>query len=579
MWNEQMEEKVRWRTSFIFWIGLALFLVLSARLWYLSVLREEWYRERSERNRIRIVFQQALRGSIYDRRGLCLAEDVPRFRLLFLVGSGDREAVLHRLQEILGRNVVFSFRERTAGEVVLLEDIALEDVVKIEENKNSLPGVFIEAYPARNYRGREDIAPVVGYVGKISAEELEILGKAGYRVEDRVGKSGIETFYESLLRGDEGYRRVEVDALGRVVRVLDFRSPRFRYSLQLTIDWELQKECYEALGKRNGVVIIGNPSTGEILALVSKPSFDPNILSRGVSVKEWLDLAQERSNPLVTRPTQAVYPPGSLFKILVALAALEEGAVKPGESFFCPGYFEYGDRRYPCWQRSGHGRVSFEEAIAKSCNVTFYTLGLRLGPERIARYAQMFGFGQDPHIDLPGTKSGLFPTPEWKRQAVKAMWYPGDTLNLSIGQGYVLVTPLEMYLLLSTVATRGKLYDPHVLWRVLDEKGDVIREVKPFLRRNVVLRSQTWDTVIRGMEKVVTQGTGYNCRGLATKIAAKTGTAQNPHGKEHSWFGGFFPSDRPRFVFLVLVEHGGDGSGEAALVTRRIVEWILTNRG
>uniref|UniRef100_A0A7V4TFB8 Penicillin-binding protein 2 n=1 Tax=Candidatus Caldatribacterium saccharofermentans TaxID=1454753 RepID=A0A7V4TFB8_9BACT len=579
MWNERIEERIHQRVAAALWIGIALFVVLSARLWYLSVLRGEWFRERSERNRVRVVFLETLRGNIYDRRGVCLAEDIPRFRLVFLVGSSDEKLVMKRIREILRRDIVFSLRERAPGELVLLEDLPLEDVVRIEENSEHLPGVLVEVYPARKYRDGEVAASLLGYVGRVGPEELKVLGKMGYRNEDRIGKSGVESFYESLLRGEEGYRRVEVDALGRVVQVLDFQSPRFRYSLQLTLDWELQRTCYEALGRRNGVVLVGDPATGEILAFVSKPSFDPNLFSRGLSLKEWLDLLEQKSNPLLARPTQALYPPGSLFKILIALAALEEQVVTSRESFFCPGYLEYGNWKYLCWKRGGHGRVTFEEAIAESCNVVFYTLGLRLGPERIARYARMFGLGQDAHLDLPGVKTGFFPTPEWKREVLKEAWYPGDTMNLSIGQGYLLVTPLEMYLLLCTVANRGKVYDPHVLWRVLDENGKVVKEVKPSLRRTVALRPQTWDTVIRGMEKVVTQGTGFNCRGLPVKLAAKTGTAQNPHGKEHSWFGGFFPSDRPKFVFLVLVEHGGDGSGEAALVARKVIEWILQNRG
>lgn len=579
MWNEEMGEKIRQRVSLLLWFGIALFCILSIRLWYLSVLRTEWFQERSERNRVRTVLLQALRGNILDRNGICLAKDTPRFRLVFLVGSEDKEVILQRIEKVLGKHLSFSLRERAAGEIVLLEDVPLEDVVRIEENREILPGVLIEAYPVRNYALGEAVAPVTGYVGKISAEELKTLEKMGYRVEDRIGKSGVELSCESILRGREGYRRVEVDALGRVVQVLDFRPPSFAYSVQLSIDAELQEICYEALGKRSGVVIVGNPQNGEILAFVSKPSFDPNLLSRGVTVKEWVALTQGTSNPLLVRPTQALYPPGSLFKILIALAALEEGLVTPRETFFCPGYFEYGSRRYPCWRREGHGRVSFEEAIAQSCNVAFYTMGLRLGPERIARYAKMFGFGQDPHIDLPGAKTGLFPTPKWKRETLKEMWYPGDTVNLSIGQGYLLVTPLEMYLFLCAVANRGKVYDPRVLLRVLDAEGNVIRETRSYLRRTVALRPQTWDTVIRGMEKVVTHGTGFNCRGLPVQLAAKTGTAQNPQGKEHSWFGGFFPSDNPKFAFLVLVEHGGDGSGEAAQAARRIIEWILRERG
>ncbi len=579
MWSEEMGEKIRQRIALLLWLGVALVFVLSLRLWYLSVLQADWFRERSERNRIRIVFLEALRGNIYDRNGVCLAKDIPHFRLVLLAGNEERDVILRRIEEILKKKVSFLLRERGAGETVLLEDVPLEDVVKIEENREVLPGVLIEAYPVRSYEFREALAPVTGYVGKISVEELKVFGKMGYQVEDRIGKSGVELSYESILRGREGYRRVEVDALGRVVGVLDSRSPSFTHSVQLTIDAELQKICYEALGKKNGVVIVGDPRTGEILAFVSKPSFDPNLFSKGITAEEWLRLVQGTSNPLLVRPIQALYPPGSLFKILIALAAREEKVIASRETFFCPGYLEYGGRRYPCWRRDGHGNVSFEEAIAQSCNVAFYTMALRLGPERIVRYARIFGFGQDPHFDLPGVKTGLLPTPEWKQKTLKETWYPGDTMNLSIGQGYLLVTPLEMYLLMCAVANRGKVYDPHVLLRVLDAEGRVIREVQPYLRRAISLHSQTWDAVVRGMERVVTHGTGFNCRGLPVKLAAKTGTAQNPQGREHSWFGGFFPSDNPQFAFLVLVEHGGDGSGEAAQVARRIIEWILHERG
>ncbi|MCS7242818.1 penicillin-binding protein 2 [Candidatus Caldatribacterium sp.] len=579
VWGEETGERVRQRIALLFWLGVGLFCVLSSRLWYLSVLRADWFRERSERNRVRVVFLQALRGNIYDRNGLCLAKDVPRFRLVLLAGSGKKEDVLRRVKDILGKNVTFSLRERGAGEIVLLEDVSLEDVIRIEENRGTLPGVLIETYPVRSYEFGEILAPVVGYVGRISPDELKAFGKMGYRAEDRIGKSGVEAFYESILRGKEGYRRIEVDALGNVVQVLDFRPPSFTHSLQLTIDGELQRACYEALGGKNGVIIVGDPKSGEILAFVSKPSFDPNPFSKGITAQEWLRLVRGASNPLLVRPTQALYPPGSLFKILVALAAQEEKVVASREVFFCPGYFEYGGRRYFCWRKEGHGRVSFEEAIAQSCNVVFYTLGLRLGPERIARYAKMFGFGEHPNLDLPGVRTGLFPTPEWKQDALKEIWYPGDTMNLSIGQGYLLVTPFEMYLLFCAVANRGKIYDPHVLSRVVDTEGRIVREIKPYLRRIVPLHPQTWDAVIRGMEKVVTQGTGWHCRGLPVRLAAKTGTAQNPQGREHSWFGGFFPSENPRFVFLVLVEHGGDGSGEAAQVARRIIEWLLRERG
>jgi len=579
MWNDEMQEQVNQRITYLSRLFLIILLILSFRFWYLSILQGDWYKQKSEQNRVRVFSLSPIRGSICDRNSQVLAEDIPRFRLIYEKGGMEVEEIEKRVERILGRELSPPFPERGAGEIILIDPLSLEEAIKIEEAQNDLPGVMVETYPVRHYPRGEPFAHVVGYVGKINAEELESLYSEGYEMEDRIGKVGVEREYESLLRGEKGYRRIEVDALGRVIRVLDYRSPYFKNSVTLTLDGELQEYSYELLGNRNGVIIVGDPYTGELLALVSKPGFDPQLLSWGMTAEEWNTLSQNQDKPLTNRALQALYPPGSLFKLVIATGALEEGLTDGNRKIFCPGFLDYNGWRYPCWRRGGHGAVSIEEAIAQSCNVTFYTLGLELGADRIINWSGRLGVGRPSGIDLPGEKTAFLPTPEWKKRQLKEMWYPGDTINLSIGQGYLLVTPLEMYRVVSSIATRGEVYQPHVLKEVLDSKGEVVRKVSPVLQDRIELKNSTWETLIRGMEKVVNRGTGQVCRGLPVELAAKTGTAQNPQGEDHSWFAGFFPSSHPQVAFLVLIEHGGDGSGEAAQTAKKLIEWWEENRG
>ena len=581
MWNDEMQERVNQRITYISRLFLVIIIVLSLRFWYLSILQGDWYKQKSEQNRVRIISLSPIRGSIYDCNNQVLAEDVPRFRLVWEKGGAKvgLEEIEKRVEEVLKKDLISPFSERGGGEIILVDPLSLEEVIKIEEAQNDLPGVMIESYPIRHYPEGKPFANVVGYVGKINAQELESLHSEGYEMEDRIGKVGVEREYESILRGEKGYRRIEVNALGEVVGVLDYRSPYFENSIVLTLDRELQKYSYELLGDKNGVIIVGNPYTGELLALVSKPSFDPQLLSQGMTPEEWNALVQDQNRPLTNRPLQALYPPGSLFKLVIATGALEEGITDENRKIFCPGFLDYNEWRYPCWRRGGHGSVGIEEAIAQSCNVTFYTVGLELGPSKIINWANKLGVGQPSGIDLPGEETAFLPTPEWKKKQLKEMWYPGDTINLSIGQGYLLVTPLEMYRVVSNIATRGEVYKPHVVKKILSSEGEVIREITPVRQDKIELKDSTWKTLIRGMEKVVSKGIGQACRALPVELAAKTGTAQNPQGKDHSWFAGFFPSSHPQLVFLVLVEHGGDGSGEAAQAAKKLVEWWIENRG
>ncbi|MDK2896164.1 MAG: penicillin-binding protein 2 [Candidatus Atribacteria bacterium] len=577
MWNKNPLEQTQRRITILFWIFLALLIVLSLRLWQLSVLERERYQLRSEQNRIRISPLSAPRGFIFDRNRQVLAEDLPNFTAVFVPGTVNLEEAISGLEQILGRTISTSPRERSSGEMVLVDNLTIEEVIRIEQAGEKLPGILIETFFARHYPLSEVTSHVVGYVGRVSAEELSQGKSADYSPDDFIGKNGVELFYEDILKGKKGYRRMEVNALGKVVSVLENVPPRFENSLVLTLDSEFQQFCYQLLEGKKGVILVGDPWTGEILVMVNRPAFDPNALSRGVTQEEWKEISLDPGFPLTNRAIQSLYPPGSLFKLLIAFSALEEGAVNEKSVFSCPGYLDYNDWRYWCWKRQGHGRVDLVSAIAQSCNVTFYNLGLAVGPDNIRNYAQQFYFGRPSGIDLPGEKNGFLPSPLWKRQNLGEFWFPGDTINLAIGQGYLLVTPFECWQMISLIATQGIKAKPHLLLKVLDAKGEEIWSFTPQIEDKIEAQPQTWNLIHQGMRQVVEQGTGYACRGLP--VNGKTGTAQNPQGEDHSWFGGFFPREEPELAFLVLVEHGGDGSGEAAQLSRKIVEWWIKNRG
>ncbi|MDI3530171.1 MAG: penicillin-binding protein 2 [Candidatus Atribacteria bacterium] len=563
------------RIEVLIWILGIIFIALSARLWQISVLQGEIFKEKSEANRVRIVELQAPRGIIYDRNGEVLAEDVPRFQIVFRPGSLSLEEAVSKLKVLFKDKIAINPKQRSANEWILCDNLNLEEVIRFEEARQELPGLSVETIPMRFYPHGEYVFHVVGYVGKVTPQEVE---EGDYDIQDFSGKGGVELFYDKLLRGEKGFKKLEVDAKGRVLRVLENQPPHFRNSIALTLDLPFQEFCMNLLKDKKGVIIAGNPRTGAIFSLASSPTFDPNQLSKGMSQEAWEALSKDQSFPLTNRATQALYPPGSVFKLLVALAASEEIPDLDEKTFFCPGYFEYNDWKYPCWKRGGHGKISFEEAIAQSCNVVFYQLGLQLGIEKLEEYARLLGFGSPTGIDLPGEIGGFFPNPIWKRRQYGEPWYPGDTINLAIGQGYLMVTPLEIYRMICVLANRGVFCQPHLLDRIIDNQRGEILAFEPFQRKVASFKEETWRKVIDGMRLVVKQGTGRVCADLGIDLAAKTGTAQNPHGEDHSWFAGFFPADQPEFAFVVMIEHGGDGSGEAANTARAMIEWWLKNR-
>ncbi|MGB9811925.1 MAG: penicillin-binding transpeptidase domain-containing protein, partial [Dictyoglomus turgidum] len=345
-------------------------------------------------------------------------------------------------------------------------------------------------------------------------------------------------------------------------------------SIVSTIDIELQKVAEEALGEEKGVVIVSNPWTGEILALVSHPSFDPNKFIEGFTKKEWEELIKNPDNPLNNRAISSLYPPGSIFKLVVALSALENNKVSSEDRFYCPGEYKIGKYTFRCWKKGGHGHLDFIEGIAQSCNVVFFNVGLRIGDKSIEDYAKRFFLDSKTGIDIPGELKGFIPSREWKMERLREPWYPGDTLNLSIGQGYILVTPMEIHAMMSMIATEGILYKPHLVSKIIgmDGKEEVIN---PEVVGKVSISQNSWAVLKKGMKKVVDEGTGLATRIPGVNISGKTGTAENPHGESHAWFSCFFPSENPQYVVTVFVEHGKSGGGRAAPIAKKVIEYIV----
>jgi len=554
--------------------------VIGGRLVQLQLVEGARNRELAEQNRIRIVRSLAPRGTIYDRNGRVLATS----RLAFSVtavpehlraSANDDPAPL--LAEVLGLPVA-KVRSYLAGQgafgyeaVPLLRDAPREVVARVEEHSPYLSGVSVLADAVRHYPRGQLAAHVLGYVREIGPRELGDAEHADYQPTDLTGKAGVEKVAERVLRGADGGHQVEVDARGRRVRTLGTVPPRPGDDVRLTLDLELQRVAEEGLGGRPGAAVALDPWTGEILALASSPSYDPNLFIGALSAADWRRLSGP-DHPQQDRATTALYPPGSLFKIITAAAALEAGETSVNDWFKCTGVFHIGSWRLRCWKRDGHGDVNFTQGFGRSCNVMFAALGRRVGPEGLAAMARRFGLGRPTGVDLPDESAGLVPTPEWKQERRKQPWYPGDTCQMAVGQGDCLITPLQMAQVVAAVANGGKLMRPHIILEMAGDAGP--RE--PVIASDVGLRTSTLEAIRGGMKAVVAPG-GTAAR-IATDeyaIAGKTGTAQVTGGAPHAWFAGFAPADDPKLAVAVVVEHGGNGNEVAAPIARRIFDTAL----
>lgn len=651
------------------------FITLVAQLWRLQIVQGDDFRWRANNNRFRVVSQEAPRGVIYDRQGHILARNRPRYQVVVVPEDlPDEEAeqtgVLRRLKYLLEKlpaaeeventseeaaavpaaaatpkaetplllaeieaEVAAGARESSFRPVLVSDNIPRETALLIQEESPNLPGVQVQVQPRREYPSGSLTAHVIGYTGPIPSESVDVYVERGYRPAERVGLAGLETTFEDELRGQAGYRPIVVDVHGREVRTIgEPQSPVPGRNLVLTIDLQLQQAVEEALYRglqaayrRGGVAVAMDPRNGAVLALVSLPTYDNNLFAEGISVEAYAELSQGPDRPLVNHVISGIYPPGSIFKIIPAAAALQESVITPrtllGDSqeldgandgvIWLPNRYYPWDRRqdqgFYCWVHKlgyGHGRINLVTAIAESCDVYFYQLsgGYRkfegLGLDMLDQYAQLFGLGHRTGIDLPAENAGLVPDAKWKRQTYGESWVTGDTYNVAIGQGYILSTPLQMLNATAAVANGGYLYRPQLVYQITRADGEVLRPFAPELIRELPIAREHLAVVREGMYQAVNweHGTATGARLPDVTVAGKTGTAEffidrnqdgwpdrdaQGHLPTHAWFTAFAPYEDPEIVLLVLIEEGGEGSTAAVPVAAEILRayFDLQERG
>ena len=574
------------------------FLCLWMRIWYLQILKWQYLTGLSENNRVRMVTLPASRGMIKDRNGETLVSIRPAFNL-YLTPEDARnlDSSLDKLAQriSLDREKLKKKISQTKSfkEVLIKGDIPREEVAFVEENNMSLPGIRIRAEPLRNYVFNSLASHTLGYLGEISKASLERLKDPAYRQGDFVGKNGLENIYESLLRGKKGYKEVEVDVSGRELKTLRKLPPESGNNLILTLDVKIQEELEKLMTETaeqnmNGSVVVMKVQTGEIIAITSKPSFDPNKFAAGISPKNWRDLVTDEWHPLQNRSIHGQYPPGSTYKIVTAIAGLGEGVIKPDTSIFCPGHFKLGRGRYRCWKKSGHGFMNLHDALVQSCDVYFYTIGHRLGIDTIAKYAKRFGLGRSTRLGLSQEKKGLVPTTQWKLLNKKEPWQLGETISASIGQGFNLVTPIQQVIMMAAVANRGILLKPYLVKRIEGPEGQLRQEFFPEIIGQIGVDPDHLEQVRMALRDVVNgaRGTGKKSRLKNIIVSGKTGTAQVVRMKsdeelekgeaipvkyrDHAWFVAFAPYEKPVLAVAIIVEHGGHGGATAGPIAGKI---------
>ncbi|NQD79809.1 penicillin-binding protein 2 [Pseudomonas sp. CrR14] len=584
---------------------LALTCLLVGRLYYLQVIQYEYHSTLAENNRIHVQPIPPNRGLIYDRNGEIIADNRPSFSLtLTRERAGDWEQVLDVIVEVLeltpDDRELFEKRVRQGRRpfepVPVLFELSEEQIARLAVNQFRLPGVEVAAQLVRHYPQREHFAHSVGYVGRINEKELKELDPVEYSGTHHIGKTGIERFYEDQLHGKVGYEEVETNARGRVLRVLNRTDPLPGKDVILTLDVRLQEAAEAALGGRRGAIVAIQPSTGEVLAMVSQPSFDPNPFVTGISFKAYAELRDSIDRPLYNRVLRGLYPPGSTIKPMVAVAGLDAGVITPTSRVFDPGFYQLANHshKYRNWNRTGDGWVDLNLAIMRSNDTYFYDLAHKMGIDRLHDYMTRFGIGQRVSLDMFEETAGLMPSRDWKRARYRQPWYPGETLILGIGQGYMQTTPLQLAQATALVATKGKWIRPH-LAKTID--GQLPHDENPI--DDIVLRDpKSWDYARLGMEAVM-----HGARGTARKvgeaaayrIAGKSGTAQvvaikqgekydrskvQERHRDHALFVGFAPAENPQIVVAVMVENGESGSGVGAPVVKKVMDaWLLDESG
>jgi len=571
-------------------IAMTALLVIVCQLWYLQVLEGGRFQEASDKNRIRIRPIAAPRGILFDRKGLPLVDNRPAFTLSLIPRELERDpvkrdATLGRLASLLQipfadlQEAVTRVSPDSILPVRVRRGLSMNDVARVEEWKLELPGVIVEVEPQRAYPNSRFAAHLLGYVREASDEQLK---QGRYRRGDMVGQSGLERLLDEFLRGKDGGERIEVDAMGRQVRMIQSTEPHPGAQVITTVDRRIQEVAERAMEGKAGSVVVMDPRNGDVLAMVSTPAFEIDRFTGSIDRNAWLRVMQDPNHPLLNRTIQSQYPPGSVFKLVVAAAGLQEGTLVPGDRVQCTGQFQLGTWTFRDWKKEGHGSVDLMRGIRDSCDVFFYTAGLKIGAPAIAKYATAFGFGSATGIDLGGEKFGLIPQPRASRRGVPATWHAGETVNISIGQGAVLVTPMQVARFMSAIANGGVLWKPRLVQRIERPDKGLVWADSGSVNGHVELSPMVWAFLRQSLWAVVNDGgTGVAARIPGLDIAGKTGTAQtvanskSSKGQDHAWFASFGPVKDPEVVVVVIVERGGHGGEVAAPIARQIFNSIF----
>ncbi|MDD2485686.1 MAG: penicillin-binding protein 2 [bacterium] len=569
--------------------GLLLLLtiaIIAARLFQLQIIQGKKYAAMAKGNRLHLLLEKPARGIIFDRHGHILVSNRIRYDLAIvprMTGSSKSIAEVAAMLHIPQKEVALRLsadRATPLAPVVIKKGLTAEEITLVMERKDRLRGILIEKIPYRFYVYEGLASHLLGYVGEIDREKLDKYRHLGYRMGDVIGKTGVEGAFDTILHGLHGGSQVDYGSAGTSSRVLASMEAVRGGSLLLSLDRDTQAVAEEALAGRPGAVVAVDVRNGEILAMASSPGYDPNIFVDSLTRNEWRNLSSHPYHPLQNRASHSAWPPGSTFKMITLSAALQERAVLAGECFYCSGSYKLPGRRFRCWDLSGHGSVGLVEGMAQSCDIVFYELGRRLGERSLHHYAKAFGLGEKSGLPLSGETAGKIPSADWKEERFKQKWYAGDTLNMSIGQGFVQASPLQMALATAAVAT-GKLYKPLLVKAVISPGGAIVRKYEPVLRRSLPLRQDVLAIVRRGMLAAIKdpKGTGKLAAVEGVEVAGKTGTAEDPPRRPHAWFVGYAPYAAPRVAVCVFLEQGGHGGATAAPIARRVLEKALFTIG
>jgi len=584
----QSEQRLGTRASLLHVVIVILLAGFLGVFWYLQVVKGDEFALLAENNRLRRIALPPTRGVVLDRRGEVLASTRPALNLVLVrEGLTDAEGQLKRLESLLGipydvlnARLQAMRRRPTFEPLVIKEDVHLADIAKVEARRDWFPSVEVEQTALRDYPDGPAVAHAVGYVGEVNESQLAKIADGSIQQGDIVGKTGVEREYDEVLRGRRGWKLQTVNSLGRPFGSSQpGRDPEDGHPLRLTIDKRLQRKLVEALGEEVGSGIFMNPNTGEVLALASTPGYDPNVFTAPVSRTTWTALISDPRHPLNDRAISSFYAPGSTFKVLMSIVGLETGAITPQTTVFCSGSVSIYNRQFMCWKKGGHGTVDVHRALVHSCNVFYYLLGKKVGIDAISKYAKMFGIGELSGIDIPGESRGNPPSAEWKQRIHKEQWYPGDTISVSIGQGLLATTPVQMATMISAVANGGTLVQPHLA-----------RDAK-FAAEKIPVSAATLALIREALADVVEEGTATKAQLGPIRVAGKTGTAQvfkksvgvdadkQPKDeRDHAWFIGYAPAENPEIAFAIVIEHGGHGGTTAAPVARKVLEVFFEDR-